>query len=223
MIYDGSKGEHGRDASSKPKDAHLELVEVDCISMTDLPHCQSRESGTTDLDLLPSRRLRIQDTDARVQPTNNPYHWEARTQSRNSNISPFVRASWTRTSKVFRQQAGTLKRKLAVRRSHKRQASSHAVGANPSTYPERVVPKFTQHRPFSFEDLVQRNNLSTTLEEPEEGGALSSTFTRVDSGVLPLSIGQSTHIREKVEERPRIARTFSEILGNVPSVPTALL
>lgn len=140
----------------------LDQVEPSRVS-TDVPQYQRlRNWGPTDLHLLPPQRLRMQDTDARVQPTDNPYHWEV-PQNRNINISTWVKASWTRTNEIVRQRAGTLNRKAAVRRR------------------------------------------------------------RVDSGIITPSAAQNIRFHEDLEERPVIARTFSEILGSEAFVPTAIL
>lgn len=207
-----------------PEDAHLEPIKPSCISVCGPQYLQSRKSGPTDLDLLPSQRLRMQDMDARLQPTENPYHWEVPAQGRNSNISSWVKASWTRTNEIIRQQAGTLNRKIAVRRTHKGRMSLNTDGAHyRASHHGRVLPNPMTHRSISFGDEGQRKDLSTALEEAHEEGELSTTIRRVDSGIEPLSGGRSTRFREELEERPRIARAFSEILGSEPFVPTALL
>lgn len=79
------------------------------------------------------------------------------------------------------------------------------------------------HRSFSFECEKLQEDSGSILEDIEEEDELSETITRVDSGVLPFSTTRNTRFHEELEERPAIARTFSEILGSETFVPMALL
>jgi hypothetical protein len=221
-IYNGSMCEHDPDENRSLRVKDLDPVERSRISVYDPQYQQSRKSGPTDLDLLPSQRLRMQDIDARVQPTDNLYHWES-AQSRSSNVSAWVKASWTRTNEIIRQRAGTLNRKAAVRRSRNDGQSPKADGINSLASHGRAVMGTTTHRSFSFEHEKRREDLSASVEETDDEDALLDTITRVDSGAVPPSAGRTTRCLEELDGRPCIARTFSEILGSETFVPTALI
>lgn len=173
----------------------------------------------------------------RVQPTNNPYHWEIRGTG-HSNISTWVKASWSRTNEIVRGGAGayTLKRNSAIRRYVKGHAAldsdartilasytSTAIVQNTVKHSGFPLRKLKLHRRFSFKTEDQCNRLSMSAEEcEEEARAVSETATRVDSRAEQHIEGRCTGLREEMDERPRVARTFSEILED-PFVPTALM
>lgn len=219
--YDGWTHEHGCSEGSILEEPESEAGKVNRTSITS-PSCYlSHNLGTTDLSLSDSRYLPMQNMGDRGHSADNPYHWTVPTQSRNSNVSVWVNASWTRTNEIVRQQAGTLSRSIAIRRPHRGDVRSKVAGAKScAPHQARAMPEPVLPRSFSFEENgEQRANLNLTLKEREE----KDTVTRVDSGVIPSSIGKSTHSSEEPEERPRIARTFSEILGANCFIPTALL
>src|SRR5690242_1896112 len=103
-----------------------------------------------------------------MQPTNNPYHWEA--PGRGSNVSTWVKASWFRTNEIVRRGAGasTLKRNTAIRRNGKGRttqatdASTMSVSISQTAiiksdikHHYRSLCKLKMHRRFSFEDEEQ--------------------------------------------------------------------
>jgi hypothetical protein len=222
-ISNGFECGHGSGGRSLVEVADLDVVDPSRILPYVPPYQRLPKSGLTDLRLLPSQSLRAQDTDVRVQPTDNPYHWEA-PQSCNSNISTWAKASWTRTNEIVRQRAGILNRKAAVRRSRNDGNSPEADSTNGCAPRRHSGVKSRTHCCFSFGyDEKSQEDSSTTPEEIEEEDILSETITRVDSGILPPSAARTTRFHEELEERPVVARTFSEILGNEAFVPTALL
>lgn len=204
------------------RDTDLDLVEPSRLP-TDAPQYQwSRKSISNDLRLLPSQRLRARDTDVRVQPTDNPYHWEV-PQDHSSNIPTWVKASWRRTNEIVPQRAGTLNRKAAVRRSRNDSNRPNGNGTSDRAPARCPNAKFTLHRSLSFEVEDPQENSKITMEVIEEEDVLTGTIIRVDSGGLPQSVARTTRFHEELEGRPAIARTFSEILGSEQFVPTALL
>lgn len=177
----------------------------------------------------------VNDTKAQVQPTNNPYHWEIPANG-HSNVYTWVEASWTRMNEIVRRGAGarTLKRNAAIRRSGKDCTALSAgtaatpATASPATRSEdeggpssRLLPCPRMHRRFSFEVGERREQLIFPIEKLEEEKVMSERTTRVDSGIQHGSLKRSTRFHESLDERPRVARTFSEILGQ-PFVLTAL-
>lgn len=216
-------------------------------------HTLPQASGLTDVQVLPSQRQRRQDlfpgvalanatvliynhTDAQVQPTDNPYHWEVPVDAQN-NISSWVKASWIRSNEIVRQQAGTLKRNVALRRSHKKRVIPktddlmNAVSTmltlpskRNTLHHNHAASNIQMHRSFSFESQERPKSVSRTWKPAEEEvTSKPSSVTRIDSPVEHVSEGRSTRFREELDEPPCIARTFSEILGSEPFVPTALL
>lgn len=241
-IYDGS--EYGSE------DDEYYVVAIEDGHPAELNHIPSSYTVThklasTDLELLPSQPQRTRDsllgslhangTVAQVQPTDNPYHWEVPTGDHN-NISTWVKASWVRTNEIVRRRAGNLKRNTAVRWSGKERATPEASAAvepaptasvsidkASATHRDHVLQQLKIQRSFSFEDHERCECLSIALKQNEEEVMSKTVITRVDSGVVRGSEGRGTRFYEELDERPRIARTFSEILGSEPFVPTALL
>jgi hypothetical protein len=163
----------------------------------------------------------------RVIPTSNPYHWEDAAEVRDKQI---------RTHEILRQNAGTLKRNTAIRRSRRKTTASslnHTTDRLSLTYAssvvgnlyDRILPAIIRQRSLSFESAKRFPALSVTSEQDEEETVTKSfSSTRVDSGIAPdvgETVPQSGDNEE--QEEPRIARTFSQILGDEPFVPTALL
>ncbi|XPS73625.1 hypothetical protein M3J09_005768 [Ascochyta lentis] len=202
--------------------------------------------GFTDRDLLPSQHQRVQDLisisfpandeetapgrkTAQVQPCSNPYHWEAPADRKST--SPSVKALCDHPDEMIQQRAGTLKRNTAVRRSRK-ECTSLLVGstvdvtaAKPAAFRhDRLLSEHNMRPSFSFEDEELHANLNVTWEQAEQEVVSKATsVTRIDSGIGKITEGRRSRFREELDQRPRIARTFSEILGSEPFVPTALL
>ncbi|KZM22924.1 uncharacterized protein EKO05_0004911 [Ascochyta rabiei] len=204
----------------------------------------------TDRDLLPSQRQRMQDllpgfclvggketaldlATAQMQPSSNSCHWDVLADGKST--SSCVKISRVRVDEIIRQRAGTLKRNIAVRRSRRErtQVSSTADAMWATSTPKikrtvfghnHVLCTHKIQRRFSFEDDGPCMNLSAICEQTEQGVASKPTsMTRVDSGAEQVAEGRSTRFREESDQLPCIARTFSEILGHEPFVPTALL
>lgn len=113
-------------------------------------------------------------------------------------------------------RAGTLNRDAAVRRSCNEGKPREANGANGCADPGRPVAKAMMLRFLSFGDERSREGSYTILGEIDEEG-MSETITRVDSGIIAPSAARNTS-QGRPEERPVIARTFSEILDGQPFV-----
>jgi hypothetical protein len=190
-----------------------------------------QDLGPTDRDLLSSQHQHLD----QVQPTDNPYHWETPADEPN-NIMAWVKSSWVRSNEIARRQADTLQRNTAVRWSRKEHTlpkvdnaldvvstmSASTTKGNVSDC-DQVLPTFKKHRSFSFEDKEWRANLSITLQETENRiEPQPSSMTSVDSGEDKFSGGRSTRFHGEPGERFCVARTFSEILGSEPFIPTAL-
>lgn len=189
-----------------------------------------REKGHT------TTNPQVNGTCAQMQPTNNPYHWEAPGSSR-SNVSTWAKASWFRTNEIVRRGAGasTLKRNTAIRRNGKGR-TTQATGAPTMSvsisqtamiksdfrHHYRSSCKLKMHRRFSFEDEEQRTRLSFYEEECEEEQAVSLATTLVDAELERDVEAQCTKVHEELDGRPYVPRTFSDILGE-PFVPTALV
>ncbi|KAF3002067.1 hypothetical protein E8E13_009349 [Curvularia kusanoi] len=169
----------------------------------------------------------------RVQPTENPYHWESVTDD-SIKVTSWVQASWCRTNEIVqRGTAGTLKRTTALRRSGKGRtlANANAVikpmtnasGATTTgnTHRERSFAKPNVYRTFSFagSGLAKETNVVAEEQEAEEVLAEKSAPPG-SSGGQGVEEGR-TQLHEEVSSRPQVARTFSEILGK-SFVPTAL-
>lgn len=173
-------------------------------------------------------------TIAQVQPSSNPYDWEVPAEDPNI-TSPWAKASWARTNEIVRQKAGTLKRNAAVRRSRKTHAIMPSDGvAGPTSAISflplerkafrqiQVIDLPTTYHSFDNENEKQREKLSITWEQVEEDFVLEPLqVLRVESEVVDVPEGRGARSREN-NEPPHIARTFSEILGGDPFVPTAL-
>lgn len=123
----------------------------------------------------------IESTVARVQPTDNPYHWEI-PKDDCSNISSWVKTSWSCTNEKLRTRAaGTLKRNAAVRWTGKRHALN--TGIKSSTVQHDVSQsKFGIHRSFNFEKGELCSQLGVVLEERAREQVASESVVRVDSG-----------------------------------------
>lgn len=205
-------------------DFHSKLGGSSRLSVHDLRDQQLRKSDMIDSDLLSSQQSFVQDACARVQPTDNPYHWEAPLQDRKSIVLTWVRAPWTHTSVIVRQRVGTLHRRAAVRRHRNSGSHSRPVGASIcAPRPEHGAVELTTHRSFSFEILKQREDISSTMEETNEEDVTSDITTWKGSKVSSPGPERMRHLCEEVDELPRIARTFSEISGGQHFVPTALM
>lgn len=238
---------------------HVNLHEPDVIEPGQLQQkhrlsfMAPQEVGLTDRNLLPSQRQQKQSpfpdpsfasamgkgpdhTFAQVEPSSNPYHWEVPASNQNT-ISVWAKASWVRTNEIVRQQAGTLKRKTAVRRRRQEPTilPTDSVMDGMSTiqaptvernavFHDSMLYKPELHRSFSFEDEEQRRYASIVWEQAEENTVSKPwSGSRVDSGIVQNAEGRSSQFRKELDNRPGIARTFSEMLGSGSFIPTALL
>lgn len=173
-----------------------------------------------------------QDPVAPVQPTDNPYHWEA--ANVHSKIS-LAKASWSRTNEVVQTRAaGPPKRNSAVRWSGKwsavvdigtKRAMSDASDKTAgSTSGPRVLPlsKFKMHRSFSFEIDAQSERVSDASEPRKKEKTTSKATASLDSSGEQDANGRSSQFHEELGQQPPVPRTFPQILGE-PFVPTALI
>jgi hypothetical protein len=187
--------------------------------------CQIRQQDLPlDFPLIDRTKTNHNQAIARVQPTNNPYHWEAPTEC-NQTMSAWAKASWLRTTDIVRQKAGTLSRKAAVRRG----PNKHAASTTPVPKSARsslhqasgLAKRKMHHHSFSFENGDEATFSSTALEQITEEPEFSAI--RTDSVVGQVLEGRTSRFHERFDAPPYVPRTFAEILGDDHFIPTALV
>lgn len=222
--------------ASRSRRQHVGSVELNAARWRELQgkrqasYMLPQDVGLNDRDLLSSQRQRTQDllsgsppandltmtfdrATVGVHPTNNPYCWETPTET-------------------LRRNTGTLKRNTAFRRSRKvltstsidsvAHVASPSLGVNDAFHHDVLSkPKIDHSCNFEKESLPPASRLS--WQSFEDKMTKSLLVARVDSGVGQSTVGAGMQFSKEVQKRPRIARTFSEILGSEPFVPTALL